>query len=117
MFRHISGKQCGVRELRGASLPQIVHAHAACGDAQVAKACINPVTSFAAIEQTDGPTAIGQRFHPDFVGLLLPNAASLSPQRVLVDRDHLTVQEDALDFLLHRAQIVAGEQRRRQERP
>jgi hypothetical protein len=70
-----------------------------------------------AIQQRDGLSAVGQRLHPHLLIPVIPHARALLAQGVLVDGDDVLVRQDRFDLGRHRADVIAGNERRGEHGP
>src|SRR5205823_5132243 len=62
----------------------------------------------APVEQENGAPAAGKRLRPDFAVAVLPDAMPLDPERILVDHDHIPVEQDRSRRFVHVRDVVAG---------
>src|SRR2546421_2795245 len=69
------------------------------------------------VEQNHCAASVFQLLHPNFLVAVLPHAASLHAQRILVNRDNFLVRQNRLDLRRHRSQIISRDQRRCKHRP
>src|SRR5690348_4889647 len=71
-----------------------------------------------AIEKRHRAGAVRQRLHPDLMlGRVLRHQRPLHAQRILIHRDHFLIKENVPGGRGHGAHVVAGDERRREDRP
>src|SRR6185437_14211838 len=71
----------------------------------------------AEVEYSYGNPSVGQRLYPDLLISIFGNARRLFAQTVLVDGDHIAIEEDVLCRLRHAPEIVTCQQRSRKQAP
>ena len=70
-----------------------------------------------AIEQPDRERAVGERPRPYLELILLRDAIGRLAERILVHREHLVVRHEVELEVVHLREIVAEQERRREQRP